>query len=151
MWPWPEGADPAAVAAALHRAVGPGNGQALTRQEWLRATAPGTNRLGLLLVLGVTPLQPGISVANTTVMATSDRIRDLAVPRLTPRPPGRRRHTGRHMERPRAPVVRPALTLLWQALGTTAAARALLAVVSATLPAAIALRRRPVELAGVRE
>ncbi|MGX5214095.1 FtsX-like permease family protein [Streptomyces violaceus] len=45
----------------------------------------------------------------------------------------------------------PALTLPWQALGTTAAACALLAVVSATLPAAIALRRRPVELAGVRE
>ncbi|GAA2587792.1 hypothetical protein GCM10011428_62650 [Streptomyces violaceus] len=117
----------------------------------------------------------GISVANTAVMATSDRIRDLAVLRLT----GATRWQVLRLTGAEALTVvaagtllgllaavvnlagmwsalallsvRPAPTLPWQALGTTAAACALLAVVSATLPAAIALRRRPVELAGVRE
>ncbi|MEU4486265.1 FtsX-like permease family protein [Streptomyces purpurascens] len=173
-----DGADPGAVATALRQAVGTGDGQVLTRQEWLRATAPGTNRatrLGLLLVLGIALLYTGISVANTTVMATSDRIRDLAVLRLT----GATRWQVLRLTGAEALTVvtagtllgllaavvnlagmwsalallsvRPALVLPWQALGTTAAACALLAVVSATLPAAVALRRRPVELAGVRE
>ncbi|MFC9132241.1 FtsX-like permease family protein [Streptomyces sp. NPDC057099] len=173
-----DGADPDAVATALHRAIGTGDGQVLTRQEWLGATAPGTQRttrLGLLLVLGIALLYTGISVANTTVMATSDRIRDLAVLRLT----GATRWQVLRLTGAEALTVvaagtllgllaavvnlagmwsalallsvRPALTLPWQALGTTAAACALLAVVSATFPAAVALRRRPVELAGVRE
>ncbi|MGX1560645.1 FtsX-like permease family protein [Streptomyces sp. NPDC055506] len=173
-----DGADPGTVATALRQAADPGKGQVLTRQEWLRATAPGTNRttrLGLLLVLGIALLYTGISVANTTVMATSDRIRDLAVLRLT----GATRWQVLRLTGAEALTVvtagtllgllaavvnlagmwsalallsvRPALTLPWQALGTTAAACAVLAVLSATLPAAVALRRRPVELAGVRE
>ncbi len=173
-----DGADPGSVATALHQAVGTGNGQVLTRQEWLRATHPDTNRttrLGLLLVLGIALLYTGISVANTMVMATSDRIRDLAVLRLA----GATRWQVLRLTGAEALTVvaagtllgllvagvnlagmwsalallsvRPALALPWQALGTTAAACALLAVISATVPAAVALRRRPVELAGVRE
>jgi putative ABC transport system permease protein len=47
--------------------------------------------------------------------------------------------------------VRPAVTLPWQALGATATVCALLAVSCATAPAALTLRRRPVDLAAVRE
>ncbi|MES9622487.1 hypothetical protein [Streptomyces tuirus] len=47
--------------------------------------------------------------------------------------------------------VRPTIALPWQALGTTALACALLAVVCATAPAALALRRRPADLAGIRD
>ncbi|GGT83128.1 hypothetical protein ACH4HG_10450 [Streptomyces coeruleorubidus] len=43
------------------------------------------------------------------------------------------------------------IELPWQALGTTRAVCALLATTSALAPAALALRRRPAELAGVRE
>jgi putative ABC transport system permease protein len=47
--------------------------------------------------------------------------------------------------------VRPPVALPWQALGTTVTACALLAVTSALVPTALALRRSPVDLAGVRE
>lgn len=51
----------------------------------MRASHPKTDRTtryGFLLVLGVAPLYTGLSVADTMVMATSDRVRDLAVLRL---------------------------------------------------------------------
>ncbi|GGX17037.1 ABC transporter permease [Streptomyces lomondensis] len=171
-----DGADPAAVATALHKAVG--TGQVLTRDAWLRATHPETNRttrLGLLLVLGIALLYTGISVANTTVMAASDRTRDLAVLRLA----GATRWQVLRLTGAEALTVvaagallgllvtavnlaglasalallsvRPALTLPWQALGTTVTACALLALTAAVVPAALALRRRPVDLAGLRE
>ncbi|GGT83120.1 hypothetical protein ACH4HG_10445 [Streptomyces coeruleorubidus] len=57
----------------------------LTHDAWIRATHPEpqrTTRLGLLLVLGIALLFTGISVADTMVMATSDRARDLSVLRL---------------------------------------------------------------------
>ncbi|MBG0853862.1 FtsX-like permease family protein [Streptomyces spinoverrucosus] len=78
------GADHAAVAAGLRQAAGPG-ARVLTRDQWVRAARPDTDRttrLGFLLVLGIALLYTGVSVANTMVMATSDRIRDLAVLRL---------------------------------------------------------------------
>ncbi|MDQ0749815.1 putative ABC transport system permease protein [Streptomyces africanus] len=172
------GADPKTVATALHQALGTGNGQVLTRAEWIRATHPETQRttrLGLLLVLGIALLYTGISVANTMVMATSDRARDLAVLRLA----GATRWQVLRLTGAEALTVVAAGALLgllvaavnlagmagalallsapvtvelpWQALGTTTAVCALLAVTSALTPAALALRRRPAELAGVRE
>ncbi|WP_435848734.1 hypothetical protein [Streptomyces javensis] len=54
-----------------------------------RPPANRTTRLGFLLVLGIALRYTGISVANTMVMATSDRVRELAVPRLAEPPPGR--------------------------------------------------------------
>lgn len=81
-----DGADADVVAAGLERAVGPGGGRVLTAEQWLAATAPGTERTtryGLLLVLGIALLYAGISLVNTTVMAASDQVRDLAVLRLT--------------------------------------------------------------------
>ncbi|MGW0610462.1 ABC transporter permease [Streptomyces sp. NPDC002788] len=172
------GADPRAVAAALRDVAGARHGRVLPRDQWIRATHPETNRttrLGLLLVLGIALLYTGISVANTMVMATSDRTRDLAVLRLA----GATRWQVLWLTGAEALTVvtagallgllvtavnlagmggalallsvRPALVFPWQALGTTVTACAVLAVVSAATPAALALRRRAVELAGVRE
>jgi putative ABC transport system permease protein len=173
-----DGAAPATVATALREALDTGGGRVLTREAWLRATHPDTNRttrLGLFLVLGIALLYTGISVVNTTVMAASDRVRDLAVLRLA----GATRWQLLRLTGAEALTavtagallgvlvtcvnlaglwsalallsVRPALTLPWEALGTTAGACALLAVAAATVPAALALRRRPADLAGVRE
>ncbi len=47
-----------------------------------RSEPGGATRAGLLLVLGIALLYTGISVVNTLLMATSDRVRDLAVLRL---------------------------------------------------------------------
>ncbi|MER5883773.1 FtsX-like permease family protein [Streptomyces sp. NPDC001941] len=79
------GADAGGVAAALRRVVRASGGEVLTGDAWVRATYPRTNRTtraGLLLVLGIALLYTGISLANTMVMATSDRVRELAVLRL---------------------------------------------------------------------
>ncbi|MFJ8047929.1 ABC transporter permease [Streptomyces luteogriseus] len=173
-----EGTAPGTVAAALREALGAGGGRVLTRDAWIRATHPETNRttrLGLFLVLGIALLYTGISVANTTVMAASDRVRDLAVLRLA----GATRWQVLRLTAAEALTavaagallgllvtvvnlagmwgalallsVRPTVTLPWQALGTTALACALLAAACATAPAALALRRRPADLAGIRE
>ncbi|MFH9711648.1 FtsX-like permease family protein [Streptomyces luteogriseus] len=168
------GTAPGTVAAALREALGTGGGQVLTRDAWMRATHPETNRttrLGLFLVLGIALLYTGISVANTTVMAASDRVRDLAVLRLA----GATRWQVLRLTAAESLTavaagtllgllvtvvnlagmwgalallsVRPTLTLPWQALGATALACALLAAACATAPAALALRRRPADLA----
>ncbi|MDQ0714739.1 putative ABC transport system permease protein [Streptomyces luteogriseus] len=173
-----EGAAAGTVATALRDALGTEGGQVLTRAAWIRATHPETNRttrLGLFLVLGIALLYTGISVANTTVMAASDRVRDLAVLRLA----GATRWQVLRLTAAEALTavaagallgllvtvvnlagmwgalallsVRPTVTLPWQALGSTALACALLAAACATAPAALALRRRPADLAGIRE
>ncbi|KJK40291.1 ABC transporter permease [Streptomyces variegatus] len=173
-----DGTSAGTVAPALREALGAGGGQVLTRDAWLRATHPETNRttrLGLLLVLGIALLYTGISVANTTVMAASDRVRDLAVLRLAGATRGQVLRltaaealtavaagallgllvTGVNLAGMWGALallsVRPAVTLPWQALSATATVCALLAVSCATAPAALTLRRRPVDLAAVHE
>ncbi|MET7894439.1 ABC transporter permease [Streptomyces mirabilis] len=172
------GADAHAVAAALRAAVHSSGGQVLTKDQWVRASRPGTNRttrLGLLLVLGIALLYTGISLANTMVMATSDRVRDLAVLRLA----GATRWQVLRLVGAEALTVVTvggvlgllvmglnllgmwsALALLtapttieipWTAVGAVLGACAVTAVVWSVIPAALALRRRAVELAGVRE
>ncbi|MBB6415995.1 ABC transporter permease [Streptomyces sp. AK010] len=172
-----QGTAPGPVATALRRAIGTHGGEVLTRDAWIRATHPETNRttrLGLLLVLGIALLYTGISVADTTVMAAADRARDLAVLRLA----GATRWQMLRLTAAEALTavaagallgllvtgvnlagmwgalallsVPPTITLPWQALGTTALACALLAMICATVPAALALRRRPADLAGIR-
>ncbi|MEV3966947.1 FtsX-like permease family protein [Streptomyces sp. NPDC050698] len=172
-----DGTAPAAVAAALREAVGPGGGRVLTGDDWISSTRPETDRttrLGLFLVLGIALLYSGISVVNTTVMAASDRARDLVVLRLA----GATRWQVLRLTGAEALTavaagallgllvtgvnlaglwgalallsVRPTVTLPWQALATTAALCALLAVVSATVPAALALRRPTAGSAGTR-
>ncbi|MGW2964268.1 FtsX-like permease family protein [Streptomyces sp. NPDC001220] len=172
------GADARAVAAGLRSAVRASGGQVFTKGQWVQASYPETNRttrMGFLLVLGIALLYTGISLANTMVMATSDRVRDLAVLRLA----GATRWQVLRLVGAEALMVVAvggvlgllvavlnlagmwsALGLLsvwttiqvpWTAIGTAVGACALLAVVSSVAPASVALRRRAVELAGVRE
>nr|WP_202477780.1 ABC transporter permease [Streptomyces sp. SID5470] len=169
-----EGADPAAVAAALTKA----GGHVFTKDQWVQASYPETNRTtryGFILVLGIALLYTGISLANTMVMATSDRVRDLAVLRLA----GATQWQVLRLVAGEALMVVvaggvlgllvaslnlagmwSALGLLsvwspvempWAELGATVGGCAVLAVVFSVAPAGLAMRRRAVELAGVRE
>ncbi|MFI1510260.1 FtsX-like permease family protein [Streptomyces sp. NPDC020597] len=173
-----DGADAGTVAAGLRQAVRASGGQVLTRDAWVRATYPETDRttrMGFLLVLGIALLYTGISLANTMVMATSDRVRELAVLRLA----GATKWQVLRLVGVEtlmvvmlggllgALVAGLNLVGMWSALGllsvwtsieipgaTLAAvlgACAVLAVTSAVVPAGLSLRRSAVELAGVRE
>ncbi|MFE7462991.1 FtsX-like permease family protein [Streptomyces sp. NPDC057499] len=173
-----DGTDPATAATALRRAVHPTGGTVRTGDAWLRATHPEaarTTRAGFLLVLGIALLYTGISMAATTAMATTDRVRELAALRLAGA-------TGRQVLRLVAAEaltvvavgallgtlvaalgllgMHGALALLsvpaplampWAVLATVTGACAVLATVSALVPAALALRRGAARSAGVRE
>ncbi|MFG3100242.1 FtsX-like permease family protein [Streptomyces sp. NPDC048182] len=156
-----QGADRDAVTAGL-RAAG---GQVTTTEQWLEA--PGTDRttrLGFLLVLGIALAYTGLSLVNTLLMATSDRVRDLTVLRLT----GATRRQVLALVGAEALFVvgvgallgllvtllnlaglqgalgllhAPAgLALPWGELGTVAGACALLAMPAAVIPARLAMR-----------
>ena len=173
-----DGADPGAVAAGLREAVRAAGGEVLTRDAWVRATYPETSRTtrtGFLLVLGIALLYTGISLANTMVMATSDRVRDLAVLRLA----GATNWQVLRLVGAEALLVvavggllgalvaglnllgmwsalellsvRTSIEIPWATLAAAMGACAVLAVISAVVPAGLSLRRRAVELAGVRE
>ncbi|CAL9516523.1 hypothetical protein SUDANB176_03762 [Streptomyces sp. enrichment culture] len=173
-----DGADSGAVAAGLREAVRSSGGEVFTRDQWIAATYPETNRttrLGFLLVLGIALLYTGISLVNTMVMATSDRVRDLAVLRLAGATHGQvLRLVGAEALMVVAVggllgllvaglnlagmwgalgllSVRTTIELPWGVIGATVGACAVLAVVASVAPAGLALRRRAVELAGVRE
>ncbi|MFK4065067.1 FtsX-like permease family protein [Streptomyces sp. NPDC029674] len=76
------GADRGAAAAALAARSG---GEVRTAAEWLAATHPHTKaqtRLGLLMLLGISLLYTGISLASTLLMATSVRRTELRSLRL---------------------------------------------------------------------
>ncbi|NEA64294.1 ABC transporter permease [Streptomyces sp. SID12488] len=164
----------------LRRAISRTGGQLLTKSQWLRASSPPsaanpTTRVGLFLVLGIALAYTGISLANTMTMATSDRSRELAALRLAGAT--RRQVLGvvgaeallmvtvgavlgllvtalnllGMWSALRVLSVRTSLELPWPALATTTTACAALAVASALAPAAVSLRRRPVDLAGIRE
>ncbi|MGW6283583.1 FtsX-like permease family protein [Streptomyces sp. NPDC055107] len=173
-----EGGDRRAVAAALHSAGAATGTRVTTRAEWLAANGPGPNdpaRTGLRMILGIALLCTATALANTLVMATSGRARDLAVLRLAGATVpqilrlvaaeavaavGVGTVLGGVVAAVNLLVVWGALVLLgvtsavvvpWGTLGLVVAAAALLAAVSAVLPASLALRMRPVELAGARE
>lgn len=175
---WLPGADVPAAEAAVRKALAPSGAQVQTRAQWLRAQYPQSSRqtrAGYLLVLGIALLYTGIALANTMVMATADRVRDLAVLRLVG---ATERQVLLLVAAESLTVVvvgavlgtivtvvnlagiagaltvlsvHPAIVLPWPALAETLAACAAVAVVAAVLPAAGALRARPVELAGARE
>jgi putative ABC transport system permease protein len=171
-------ADPSAVAAGLRTALRSSGGQVFTKDQWVQASYSETNdttRIGFMLVLGIALLYTGISLANTLVMATSDRVRDVALLRLA----GATTWQVLRLVAAEALMVVvvggvlgllvaglnllgmwSALGLLsvwspieipWTAVGSAVGACAILAVVSAVAPAGLSLRRRAVELAGVRE
>ncbi|MFG3497335.1 FtsX-like permease family protein [Streptomyces sp. NPDC047928] len=173
-----DGAGRAAAEAALREAADAVGGGLLTREAWLRAGHPksdGTTRTGFLPVLGIALVYTGIALANTLVMAVSDRLRDLAVLRLA----GATRWQVLRLVAAEALLVVGvgavlgalvagvnllgmwgALGMLavwspvavpWGAVGAVTAACACLAVVAATVSAAVSLRRPPVEVAGLRE
>ncbi len=172
------GDNPQAVAAALHTAGAATDTRVTTRAAWLAANGPGPDdptRTGLRMILGIALLCTATALANTLVMATSDRGRDLAVLRLAGATTaqvlrlvaaeavvavGVGAVLGGGVAAVNLLVVRGALALLgvtsgivvpWGTLGLVVAAAALLAALSAVLPASLALRTRPVELAGARE
>lgn len=167
------------AAAAQLEAAGRATGtEVVTRAGWLAANhrQSGENtRLGLLMILLIALVYTGIALANTQVMATSDRVRDLAVLRLAGATKAQVLRSvgaealvvvavgavlGGAVAALNLLGVRAALGLLdvhsavvvpWGVVGSVVAVSALLAVVFAVLPATLALRTRPVELAGARE
>ncbi|WP_329388929.1 ABC transporter permease [Streptomyces sp. NBC_01351] len=172
------GADAAAVGSGLAEAAAQAGGKVLTKDQWVAAGYPETKRttrLGFLLVLGIALLYTGIALANTLVMATSDRARDLAVLRLA----GATRWQVLRLVAWEALLVvlvgavvgalvaalnlggiqaalgllgvRSPLVIPWDVMGASFGACAALAVVAAAASAAVSLRRPAVELAGVRE
>ncbi len=172
------GGDRHAVAAALDTAAADTGTRVATRAEWLAPTTPGPDdhtRTGLRMILGIALLATATALANTLVMATSGRGRDLAVLRLAGATVpqvlrlvvaeavaavGVGALLGGVVAAVNLLVVWCALALLgvtsavvvpWAVLGLVVAAAALLAAGSAVLPALSALRTRPVELAGSRE
>ncbi|WP_346772013.1 FtsX-like permease family protein [Streptomyces sp. JH34] len=81
-----EGADRPAVRALLETAGRDTDTPVTPRAAWVEAHHPrtgGNTRAGLLLILGIALLYTGIALAHTLVTATSDRVRELAVLRLT--------------------------------------------------------------------
>ncbi|MFD4603927.1 ABC transporter permease [Streptomyces sp. NPDC058464] len=176
------GADASTVAAGLRAAARTSGAHVLTRDRWIAETYPETDRttrLGLLLVLGIALLYTGISLVNTMVMATSDRVRELAALRLAGA--GRRQvlrlvgaealtvvavgavlgllvtaldlagvAAALHALSVPAALTLPWTTLPWAALAVTTAGCAALAVLASVVPAALTLRHRAVDLAGVR-
>jgi putative ABC transport system permease protein len=162
------GADPATVTAALRAAVSGSGAHVLRRAQWLAASAPrtdGQTRTGFLMVLGIALLYSAIALANTMVMATSDRVRDLAVLRLAGATTWQVLRSvaaeallvvavgavlGAAVAGLNLLGVRAALGALsvpspvivpWQAVGVIVGGCALIAVTSAVLPARWALRR----------
>ncbi|MFE7030557.1 FtsX-like permease family protein [Streptomyces sp. NPDC057621] len=169
------GADAGAVTAApaeLRDAVRESGGKVFTAGQWVRARYPEsdrTTRTGFVLVLGIALLYTGISLVNTVVMAASGRVRDLAVLRLA----GATRWQVLRMVGAEALTVvvvggvlgllvagfnllgmwsalrllsvRTSVEMPWAALGATAGACAVLAVVSSVMAAALVMRRRAVE------
>ncbi|MFD0308661.1 FtsX-like permease family protein [Streptomyces sp. NPDC127119] len=162
----------ASVATELRDAVRESGGDVFTAGQWVRATYPQTDRTtrtGFVLVLGIALLYTGISLVNTMVMAASDRLRDLAVLRLA----GATRWQVLRLVGAEALMVvvlggvlgllvagfnllgmwsalrllsvRTSVELPWAALGATAGACAVLAVVSSVVAAALVMRRGAVE------
>lgn len=165
------GTDPVTAGGLLTDAASPYGAGVAGRDAWLAASAPANGRITRLrtvLVLGLALIYTGIALANTLVMATTDRRRELALLRLT----GATRsqvtalvtaeavlvvavgavlgcavaavqlgtmHGALALLRVPAPVVLP-----WQPIGLVTAACTLLAVPCTALSAAWALRRRPV-------
>ncbi|WLQ49254.1 ABC transporter permease [Streptomyces poriferorum] len=165
-----DGAGRSAVAAQLAAAGRATGTEVATRAGWLAEShrrTGGNTRLGLLMILLIAVVYTGIALANTQVMATSDRVCDLAVLRLA----GATKAQVLRLVGVEALVVvavgavlggavaalnllgvRTALALLdvrsavvvpWGTIGSVVAVSALLAVVFAVLPASLVLRVGP--------
>ncbi len=169
------GTDRTAVGTALRRALDGSQGRVQTKAAWVAASYPSTSehtRIGFLVVLGIALVYAGIALANTLVMATSERVRELAALRLAG---ATSRQVLRFVAAETLAVVGVgallglavaglnvlgiwgALAALgvwswpvipWTELATATGACAVIALAATVLPAALALRVRAV---GVRE
>ncbi|MFE4262681.1 FtsX-like permease family protein [Streptomyces sp. NPDC056883] len=160
---------PASAAPAVRAAAARYGATAHTKEEWLTATHPRTNRftvLGYVLVLGLTLVYTAIALANTLLMATSDRVGDLRLLRLAGATRGQVLAVttaesllavavgtvlGTAVTAVNLAGLRAALAVLgvdapvvvpWLAMGAVAGVCAALAALCTLLPAARALRRR---------
>jgi putative ABC transport system permease protein len=169
---------PGAGLAAVRRAAAAGGGTLSSTASYLSASDAQSNRdnnLALIAVLGLALVYTGIAIANTLVMATASRNRELAALRLSGAAPGQvLRMIGveallvsgvgtlfaagvtavtviglRHGLAPLAPSVR--LAIPWLPLGGIALACLVIALLASLIPASLALRRPPLELAGMPE
>jgi len=169
---------PGADLAAAARAAAAGGGTLSSTASYLSASDAQNNRdnnLALFAVLGLALVYTGIAIANTLVMATASRNRELATLRLSGAAPGQvLRMIGveallvsgigtlfaagvtavtviglRHGLAPLAPSVR--VVVPWLPLGGIALACLLIALLASLIPASLALRRAPLELAGGQE
>ncbi|MCX4780790.1 FtsX-like permease family protein [Streptomyces sp. NBC_01264] len=160
---------PASAAGAVREAAARYGATARTTQEWLAATHPRTNRitmLGYVLVLGIALVYTAIALANTLLMATSDRAGDLRLLRLAGATRGQVLAVtaaesllavsvgallGTAVTAVNLAGVRAALAVLgvdspvvvpWLAMGAVAGVCAALSALCTLLPTARALRRR---------
>ena len=169
---------PGASLAAVRRAAAAGGGTLSGTASYQSARDAQSNRdnnLALIAVLGLALVYTGIAIANTLVMATASRNRELAALRLSGAAPGQvLRMIGveallvsgigtlfaagvtavtiiglRHGLAPLAPSVR--LVVPWLPLAGIALACLVIALLASLIPASLALRRPPLELAGVHE
>jgi putative ABC transport system permease protein len=169
---------PGTPSGAVAAAATAGGGTVVRTADYLSAASAErdrTNRFGGIAVLGMALLYTGIAIANTLVMATRDRARELATLRLSGTTPGQALRmigleavlvTGvgailatavtvvtvlavREGLVGAAPAVR--LAVPWPELGAIVLACLLTAVFASVVPAALLLRRRPAELAATRE
>jgi len=170
--------EPGAKLAAVRAAAAAGGGTLSRTAAYLTASDAQSNHantLALIAILGMALIYTGIAIANTLVMATAARNRELAALRLSGALP--RQVLGmigvealmvsgigilfaaavtavtliglRHGLAPFAPSVR--LVVPWLPLTGIAVACLVVALLSSLIPAAIALRRPPLALAGAQE
>jgi putative ABC transport system permease protein len=168
------GSSPATVTAGVSAA----GGRLIPTGDYLSAAdaeQARTNRLAMIAVLGMALIYTGIAIANTLVMATGDRSRELATLRLSGATPAQVLRvigleavlvtgigvlfagavtavTVLGMRQGLAGVA-PAVSLAipWLPVGAIALTCLVIAILASLIPAAVLLRRHPVELAGVRE
>ncbi|WP_203901508.1 ABC transporter permease [Virgisporangium aliadipatigenens] len=168
------GADPGPVAAV----AAAGGGALIRTAQYLSAASARrdrTNRLGTIAVIGMALLYTGIAIANTLVMATRDRARELALLRLGGTTPGQvirligveavlvtgvgallatvvtavtvlATRNGLSGAAPSVEVDAP-----WGQLGAIVLGCLVTALLASTIPAAFLLRHRPAGLVAARE
>jgi putative ABC transport system permease protein len=169
---------PQADRAAVARAAEAGGGRLVPTSDYLSAADADqsrTNSLALTAVLGLALLYTGIAVANTLVMATGERGRELAALRLVGATPRQLRRmiglesvlvaaigillggvvsaitvggmrAGLSGLAPAVPVAVP-----WLPIGAITASCLVIAVLASLIPATVVLRRPSVDAAAVRE
>jgi putative ABC transport system permease protein len=169
---------PDASLPAVDAVAATGGGALLPAADYLSAAdaeQEHANRLATIAVLGMALVYTAIAIANTLVMATGDRRQELATLRLSGATPGQvLRMIGVEavlvtaigvllagavtavtllgMRGALAPVATAVPVVMpWPPVGGIAATCLAIAVLASLIPAALMLRRRPVELAGVRE